>query len=233
MHVNDSQDSAGLAYLETGKSGQIGRLGRVSWNRRLRPWLLAALVAAIIAQIVALSPASIEEARDNSAPLDPSTLIPKAKVTLAPGIPVDRVPEYSVDQFNYVSTQGGEKQWNLLAARANLYNKEKLTHARQVKALLYDPDGKITVVTGQEAKFFMNQRDLEVYGDVTTTMPDGFVIHSPYMHYLPNNRLIEIPSTHPVDGHGTDESGEQLSFNSYGLHYAMENRRLFFRLAYI
>jgi hypothetical protein len=183
--------------------------------------LFALLITAIIAEIVALSPGSIEEVRDSSAPLDPSSLLPKFSGSLAPGIPRDRVPEYSVDQFNYVSTQSGVKQWNLVADKANLYNTEKLVHARQIKALLYDPDGKITTVTGLEAKFFMNKRDLEIYGNVKTVMPDGFEIHSPYMRYLPNERLIDIPPAYPADGIGKDESGQSLAFNSHGLHYAM------------
>ncbi|MDR3607946.1 MAG: LPS export ABC transporter periplasmic protein LptC [Oligoflexia bacterium] len=180
----------------------------------------------IITEIVALSPGSVEEPRDSSAPISPSSLLPKAGITLAPGIPTERVPEYSVDQFNYVSTQGGVKQWNLIADKANMYNQEKLVHARQVKALLYDPDGKITTVTGQEAKFLMNKRDLEIYGNVKTVMPDGFEIHSQYMRYLPNERLINIPPTEPVDGVGKDESGQVLAFNSYGMHYAMEKSEI-------
>jgi LPS export ABC transporter protein LptC len=192
-----------------------------SLRGRLRPLLFVVLIAGIVTEIVALSPGSVEEARDSSAPLDPSTLLPKASGTLAPGIPTNRVPEYSVDQFNYVSTQSGAKQWNLLADKANLYNVEKLVHARRVKAFLYDPDGKVTTVTGDEAKFFINKRDLEIFGNVKTIMPDGFEIFSPYMRYLPNERLVEIPPQYAVDGVGKDETGQSLAFNSHGLHYAM------------
>lgn len=197
-------------------------LFRKVFDGRLRPLLFVVLIAGIITEIVALSPGSIEEtSRDNSAPIDPNTLLPKTTGNLAPGIPTNRVPEYSVDQFNYVSTQSGVKQWNLLADKANLFNVEKLVHARRVKALLYDPDGKVTTVTGQEAKFFINKRDLEIFGNVKTVMPDGFAIFSPYMRYLPNDRLIDIPVAYAVDGVGKDETGQSLAFNSHGLHYAM------------
>lgn len=201
---------------------------------RLRPLILAGVVSAIIMQIVALSPSSVEEARDINVPIDPAALLPSDQGTLAPGIPKGRVPEYSVDQFNYVSTHESVREWNLIAEHAFLYNVEKLVHARQVKAYLFDPDGKATIVTGKEAKYILTtgngsngakapsgQRDLEVFGDVKTVFPDGFEVQSEYMRYRPDERTVVIPSEYAVAGRGKDESGQTLSFNSHGMDYAM------------
>lgn len=223
--------------------------GRKSFLSRLRPLILAGVVSAIIMQIVALSPNSVEESRDSSAPIEPDALLPKEKGTLAPGIPKGQVPEYSVDQFNYVSTHESVREWNLISATAYFYNSARLVHARTVKAYLFDPDGKITVVTGQEAKYSMatpvastgakpsptpasakkdaaaknaatNDRDLEVFGNVVTTFPDGFEVHSEYMRYRPDLRSIEIPVQYEASGRGKDPSGQILSFTSQGMFYS-------------
>lgn len=207
--------------LERTKSNIVAQLLRQVLPRRMRPILLFAVGMLIIIQVVALSPSSIEDPEDHSSVMDPELFVPHEEQTLATGIPKGKVPEYTVDGFHYVSTQGTEKQWKIIASKALLYNHEKLVHARKVKAFLYDPDGKITVVTGREAKYFMNQKDLEIFGDVQTTFPDGFVVTSEYLHYRTNERFIEIPHPMPVHGMGKEESGQTFEFNSLGFDFAM------------
>ncbi|MCM2322578.1 MAG: LPS export ABC transporter periplasmic protein LptC [Oligoflexia bacterium] len=194
---------------------------------RLHPWILGGVVALILVQIVALSPSSVDERPETvSSSVDPEFLLPRGEKTLASGIPSGKVPDYSVDQFNYVSTQDGVKQWKLVAQQAFLYNHEKLVHARNVKAYLYDANEKVTLVTGLEAKYFMNQRDLEIFGDVTTTFPDGFVLKSPFLRHRPQERKIEIPPQFPVNGDGSQSQDQKLAFDSYGLEFTMANSRI-------
>jgi LPS export ABC transporter protein LptC len=184
--------------------------------------ILAVVIGLIVMEIVALSPSSVEqEETASNMPIDPETLVPDPSGTLAEGIPKDRIPEYQVERFDYVSTQRGEKQWKLLASRAALYNKEKLVHAREIKANLFDPDGKVTLITGREAKYFMNHRDLEVFGDVVATFPDGFVLYSDYLRYRPNERMIEIPAKYFVHGSSKPENGQEMKFESHGFHEEM------------
>ena len=191
-------------------------------GRRFRPWIMAILGALIIMEIVALSPAPLEEGGGaTNALVDPETLMGDDEVTLATGIPKEKIAEYSVNQFQYVSTQASEKQWKLIADRAFLYNVEKLVHARQIHAYLYDPDGQITIVTGKEAKYFMNQRDLEVFGNVHTVFPDGFELNSDYLRYKPNDRKILIPQKYVVHGNGHEKEGQNIQFVSHGMDFAM------------
>src|SRR4051812_24646024 len=191
-------------------------------ERRLRPLLLALIVGFTVMEIVALSPSSIEQEDSGvNTPIDPQALMPDNGQSLATGIPKGRIPEYQVERFDYVSTQGGEKQWQLVADRAALYNKEKLVHARKIIAHLFDPDGRSTLVTGREAKYFMHERDLEVFGDVVATFPDGFELFSDYLRYRPNERIIEIPEKYHVRGGSRSENGQDMRFESNGFHYWM------------
>lgn len=196
-------------------------------RNRFRPFLLVSLGILIVAEIVVLSPSPLNETQSKSVAVDAETFIQNTEqsheITLAPGIPQNRIPDYGVDQFRYVSVQNGEKQWRIEAEKGFLYNPERLTHSRGVTAYLYDSgDGeKVTLVTGREAKYFLNQRDLEVYGDVKTVFPDGFEVNSQYMHYQPNNRHIEIPTHYAVQGVSHEASGQDFTFTSMGLDYVM------------
>jgi hypothetical protein len=90
-----------------------------------------------------------------------------------------------------------------------------------VKANLYDPDGKITVVTGLEAKYYLNKKDLEIYGNVKTIFPDGFELDSEYLRYLPADKHIEIPTQYLTRGKGQETEGQAFIFDSMGLDYFM------------
>ena len=197
-------------------------LPAVSRGRALRPYLLAIIIFLIVTKIVFLSPSSLDKTPPTST-LAPEELYDnhEGEITLASGIPKDKIPEYSVEQFNYVSSHAGQKQWKLHAEKAFLYHENKLVHARTVTAYLYDPEGKITIVTGKEAKYFMNQRDLEVFGDVVTVFPDGFKTYSEYLRYKPVEKKVEIPVKYAVRGVGEETVNSKISFTSLGLDFAM------------
>lgn len=193
---------------------------------QLRSVLIAVTMVLIIVQIVALSPSSLEETPLPSG-IEPKTLMQEALPRLATGIPANKIPDYSVDEFHYVSTQGGRKQWKLVAEKAFLYNRERLVHARTIVAYLYDPNGETTVVTGKEAKYHMDERDLEVFGAVQTRFPDGFQTQSEYLRYRPSLRHVDIPVAYLVEGDGDEKDGQHLAFTSQGLEFAMEKSEIY------
>lgn len=184
-------------------------------------------MALVVVQIIILSPTSLEQ--DDVGGKVKKLLERKeilnnlAAPTIAPGIPRNQIPEYIINQFNYISTKAGQKQWNLIASQAYLYNQEKIVHSRAVTAYLFNPDGKYTLVTGKEAKYYMNEKDLEVFGRTRTSFPDGFTIESEYLKYFPDTRRIEIPANYRVRGEGNAENdGKRIHFQSGGLDYPMD-----------
>lgn len=189
--------------------------------KKTRPLLLLVIGLFVITEIVVLSPSPLEEVRISLLPQDPEVFIEEAGPYLAPGIPKDRIASYAVDKFNYVSVQSGEKQWKIDAIKAFMYNPERLVHSHQVKAFLYDPDDTATVVTGKEAKYVLNQKDLEIYGNVHTVFPDGFELRSEYLRYLPNEKRIIIPREYIVHGEGLQSDRQRMRFVSQGMDYKM------------
>jgi LPS export ABC transporter protein LptC len=189
--------------------------------KKTRPILLLVIGLFVIAEIVILSPSPLEEVRVSLLPQDPEVFIEEAGPSLAPGIPRNRIAEYAVDKFHYVSVQSGEKQWKIEANKAFMYNPERLVHSHQVKAFLYDPDDSATLVTGREAKYVLNQKDLEIFGNVHTVFPDGFELQSEYLRYLPNEKRIVIPREYIVHGEGKQSDNQRMRFVSQGMDYKM------------
>ena len=183
--------------------------------------MLLAIGAVIVTEIVALSPSSLEEGKPGPLAVEPEALILDNEPSLIPGFPQRKIAEYGVEDFRFVSIENGNKQWRIEAKRAFMYNPERLVHSRRMKAFLYDPEGKITTITGDESKYFLNNRNLEVFGNVKTLFPDGFELNSDYLRYKPEQHKIEIPRQYRVHGIGEENAGKKLQFLSKGLDYQM------------
>lgn len=198
------------------------------WKQILKRWVLPALAVLVLIQVIALTPATLDEG-DSGHTLDPQALLAaqSSEPTVIDNIP-KKIPDYSVGNFTFSSVQGGVKQWRLESKKSYLFNQEKLVHARKVVAYLYDTEDKTTVITGSEARYYLNQQDLEIFGDVRTVFPDGFVLLSPYLRYRPRQRRIEIPRTYAVHGFGkaTGGSNQTMDFHSKGFDYAMKESRI-------
>jgi hypothetical protein len=199
-------------------------LKTIATARRFRFWLAAGVGVVIILQIVAFSPQRLEE---EGAPvaIDAESLRPNYTDSfVTPTIPADRVPEYTMEGFQEVSIRAGTKQWLLQADRAFFYQTDGIVHARDVHADLYDAQGKITVVTSKEAKYFMESRNLELFGDVKTVYPTGLETVSPYMLYQAGTKDLSIPIAYPMEGHSVpspkDPYAERYDFRSKGMHYS-------------
>jgi lipopolysaccharide export system protein LptA len=179
---------------------------------------------------VAFSPSRLEEEGAPEA-IDAESLRPNYTDSfVTPTIPMDRIPEYTVEGFQQVSTQAGTKQWLIQADRAFYYQTDGIVHARDVHADLYDAQGKITVVTSKEAKYFMSTKKLELFGDVKTVYPSGLETMSPYMLYQGGTKDVTIPINYPVEGHSIPSrmspSAEHFEFHSKGLHYVGSTDRV-------
>ena len=189
----------------------------------MRRALVGVVIILVFIQVLALWPKPLEH-QPAKAEVDPEAVkreVSPEKSYLARGIPRNRIPEYSIEGFDSTSTENGEKQWHIHATRARMFSHEKLMHTLEVQANLFNPDGSLTVIVGKEAKYFMDQRDLEVFGEVVTTFPDGFRVESQYLQYQPAKRRILIPIPHTVKGGGPQADGKELAFESIGLDYDM------------
>ncbi len=174
----------------------------------------------IFIQILAFSPIKLE-AEAPPPVMSESDLMPSAKSShVVATLPRDRVPEYTVEGFQYVSAEAGVKQWKIQADHAYFYQKEGVAHTQVVRAIVYDKDGKETHVQGDEAKYFFTSGDLEVFGNVITTFADGLKTKSQYMKYTGQTKNVEIPTSYVVEGWSDPTTNKDtLQFESLGMVY--------------
>ncbi|OFZ78654.1 MAG: LPS export ABC transporter periplasmic protein LptC, partial [Bdellovibrionales bacterium RIFOXYD1_FULL_53_11] len=207
---------------------EAGKQAPKEKNSLVKPLILVAVIVFIIADIVILSPSGLEQPQVSES-VNPDLFVPEIKPVFACCIPTDRIPDYSIEKFTYLSAQAGVKQWKLVADRAYFFSngpKDKLVFAVNVVAYLYDIDDKATVVSGREAKYFMTDRHLEIYGDVVTRFPDGFTMYSGYMEYHTKDRRLYVPDDKPVSGVGEEEGGQITAFRSTGMNFMMKNSEI-------
>lgn len=180
---------------------------------------------AITTEILLLTPSTVDSwsISTSAIELDPDDIAAAYEQdNVAFGLDRKKIPEYSAADFDYTSAKGGQRQWKLQAKRAYMYNSERLVLARTVESQIFDEEGKITVITGDRARYYMNKKDLEVFGSVKTRFPDGFTIQSEYVKYYPDQKRVEVPVTEPTQGQGTLEGDKTVFFNSMGFIFKMK-----------
>jgi LPS export ABC transporter protein LptC len=205
-----------------------------------RPLLIASLSVGVVAYVLFLTPSQLEQT-PVAVPEDPESFIEVGKQSRIGDLPPE-IPDYSLEQFQYAATQGSVKQWKILAAKADIFQKPKLVHGRSVVASLFDSQGRITTVRALESRFSMETRDLELFGKVETIFPDGYRLKSDYLLYRPKNRWIEIPlrfrvvgqpglpeplqapSGRPMPLNPESLPSEELFFQSQGLKFSLEEQ---------
>lgn len=194
-------------------------------SRFMRVLLSLLLTIGILLQVLFLTPSSLEVQSQRTSStefLDPELLLASQEIgtnPLAPGIPVDHIPDYRIEHFFYLASREGKKEWRMLADLAMLFHKEQIFHAHVVQAHLFDSQDQFIEIHGLEAKYLLNDQNLELYGNVETRFPDGFTLRSEYMLYLPKEKRVFIPIGKLVNGVGLAEGQRQVTFQSQGLKY--------------
>ena len=197
-------------------------------TRRPTPWILVFALSCLGVAILItarLQKGSTDNETDGA--LFSSKRHPKSladlEPSLIPNFPPKKPPAYRIEAFKYVAVEAGKKLWKIDSEKTLMYNPERLVHGKQVQAQIYNPDHQITWITGEESKYFLNQSNIELYGKVHITLPDGFEIWSEYVHYSPKQQHLHIPRDYEVTGKGKPDSEESsIAFKSKGLDYRMQ-----------
>lgn len=97
---------------------------------------------------------------------------------------------YTIEGFHYTAVEGGLKHWEMQATVAVLFEKSRLVQAQKARIKMFDATGKITYIEGDEAHYLMNNRDLDLIGNVMVTFPDGFWLKTTKAHYSASTGVI-------------------------------------------
>jgi LPS export ABC transporter protein LptC len=101
---------------------------------------------------------------------------------------------YTIQGFHYTSVAAEVKRWEIDATTALLYENSRKVVASNAKIRMFDAGGQITFIEGDEAHFFMGQRDFDLYENVKVTFPDGFVLTTSRAHYSADTGRVSSPA---------------------------------------
>jgi len=212
----------------------------------LSPLLVGLTFLLILVQFLGLRPKNLELGTPDTEP--DSLLDPQSLTLTSPGsqhpilsskLPKHKVPEYSIEQFQFTAVQKDQKIWRILADSSSTYQKENLTHASQVTVYIYPDnptmqgdgmtpgtlDVRPDIITANEALYQTNNdtlsQEIEFFGNVEISTADGFLLRSPYFVYRPYQRKVQVPTDQEIEGHGKQarRKGEigEIDFRSFGL----------------
>ncbi len=202
--------------------------------KRLSMIILVAMMTLIVIMMVFLSPKTVDDGRPGET-FEPMTALKPEEAlqsvrtepkTQVPGIPPGKIPEYSIQKMNFTSAKGDQRDWKLKGEIAHVFRGDNIIYSKQIILELYGSDQAATHVTGEEAKYTIGQRDIEIYGNVKTVFPDGFEMYSQYLHYQPGQKEISIPDKEPVSGIGDSDEEKTIAFESNGMRYSFGDNQV-------
>ncbi|MCX7822330.1 MAG: LPS export ABC transporter periplasmic protein LptC [Syntrophobacterales bacterium] len=73
-------------------------------------------------------------------------------------------------------SEDGQSRWKIVAREVEVFINEKKSLLDDVYVEFYTKNGKVIKLTANKGTFFAGVKDIEVYGNVTVTFPDGMVL---------------------------------------------------------
>jgi lipopolysaccharide export system protein LptA len=116
------------------------------------------------------------------------------------------VPDYAMVNARYVSVREGRLELESLARDATFDLQSRRMDAREVRMFFYNQRGEKTLVTGERASFQLDERLVNMEGNVRSLSPDGFELRGPEARYSLNRRHFLAPR--PVEGWTKDRALE-------------------------
>jgi len=187
-------------------------------NSQLQSFFLLALFIFFVGHFILLSPASLEEDFNGVRVVSPKDLLSflqNETETLAKPVPVNTAPSYSIRELEFFATSESQKNWKLVARKANMYQKEELMHARDMT--LYLGDG--TRVQSKEGVLYTQTNEMEFFGDVHVYFKDGTTTLCDYAKALMRPvTQISVPENEWIQGQKQNPNS-LIEFTSKGFFY--------------
>jgi LPS export ABC transporter protein LptC len=190
------------------------------------PYLLALSSALLAMQVIVFWSKSLE--RTGSDPFQETLDANQVSAEInagapfrAPHVPETGLPEYFIHQFHFVSTRGSEKLWRIRAERARFFVTEDFVHTLEVRAEVYSQDSPPVLIEAAEGKSMLQNRDLELFGNVIVRFPSGFVLRTPYLKYVDRERKITVPDRLPVTG-----ENKEIRISSFGMNSFLRTQEI-------
>ncbi len=120
--------------------------------------------------------------------------VERAVATPPPLPPVSaKGPDLEIQGVHMLETKDGSKLWEVRADRAEVFERDGVTHLRQVgvpvEVVLYSAQGTLTAAAS-EAIIDLKSKDVTLQGDVRGRSDRGTDLRTPSLHWVAATRLL-------------------------------------------
>jgi LPS export ABC transporter protein LptC len=124
------------------------------------------------------------------------------------------LPESSLQMkdFHRAKIENGRKVWEIFGEEAQYFKEQKEAVIKKPRFYYYDKKGEATETLGDEARIYMNEKELEklvLRGGIQVTF-QGYVLKSEEASYMPVNDQIVLPNRTKVTGEGLELEGASM-----------------------
>lgn len=133
---------------------------------------------------------------------------------------LDYLPESALQMhdFHRAKVENGRKIWELFGDEARYYKDQKEAVIKKPRFLYYDKEGEVIETTGDQARIFLNEKELErmeLTGGVQVSF-QGYLLQSEQVNYLATKDQIELPTRTTVTGEGIELEGARMEVEMEG-----------------
>lgn len=120
-----------------------------------------------------------------------------------------------LEKIRFVEDKHGQKTWELEAKLIQQYQDQNLLLLEEVKVTYFTKDGRVFIISGDQAKVYQDSKNMELVGNVVVTSSDGYRLKTHSVSYRHGEKRMSTPD--PVD-----MEGEQISLVGRGMLIDME-----------
>jgi LPS export ABC transporter protein LptC len=124
----------------------------------------------------------------------------------------------NIRDFHRAKIEKGRKVWELYGDEANYFKEQKEAVIKKPRFYYYNKKGEIAETTGDTARLFFNERELEkmqLEGGIQVTY-QGYLLKSEKAIYLAAEEKVVLPTRATVAGSGVELEGSRMEIELEG-----------------
>jgi len=102
---------------------------------------------------------------------------------------LDKV-DISLERLQFRETKGDKILWQMEASSAELYDKQRLAKAKDIKLVLYENQQPALEVRSQQGELDMDNQNINLQGDVWASSAQGFELKTDNLAWCQDKRRI-------------------------------------------
>ncbi len=117
--------------------------------------------------------------------------------------------DMKLTDMEYTEMEEGRRLWTIRAVEARYFEKEQRTHLITVRLVLFTKDGREVHLKSREGLLHAGAKDIDLWGDIQATVPQGYVLTSETAAYRHAPRTISSESSIHVSGSDLQLTGDK------------------------